>query len=184
MYFTHQNMLCPNDRKVTLLYRMLIHLWQFTVLIVHLTNHNSCRSRFSQRWLRSGVHFWHVFFHILCWNLFNKRFPVSETFACIRIFFIFRFVLYIRFCMHHLPSHFIESFVLLFYIALYRAFWYSSFFWYSHVHACAYAIVKYYVMILIKWPTKCNCVGYVYYSLVVWLFYMFRVMLSLIIRNI
>ena len=38
--------------------------------------------------------------------------------------------------------------------------------------------------IFIKWPAGYNCVGYVYYSLVSWLLYMFRAMLSLIIRSI
>jgi hypothetical protein len=88
-----------------------------------------------------------LLFHILCWNLFDKPFPVSKTFACIRIFFIFRFGLCIRFCMRHLPSYFTEILVLLLYI-LYHGFWCSSFFWYSDVVARAYVIVKYYVVVV------------------------------------
>jgi len=39
-------------------------------------------------------------------------------------------------------------------------------------------------IILIKWPTTCNCVGQAYYSIVAWVLYMFREILSLIIRRI
>ena len=50
--------------------------------------------------------------------------------------------------MHHLPLYFTEIFALLLYIVLYHGFWYSSVFRYSYADACAYATVKYYVMVV------------------------------------
>jgi hypothetical protein len=147
MYFTCYSIFVRNDRNVTLLYQTIIYWRQLTVIIVHLTNHNCCRSRFSQRWFRSGVDFWYASFPHFVLEFIRETIPSFRNIACVRMFFIFRFVLYIRFCMHHLPSYFTDIFVLLFYIVPYRGFWYSSFFWYSYVDACACASVKYYVMV-------------------------------------
>jgi hypothetical protein len=123
---------------VTLPYLMLMHCPQFAVLIVHLTNHNCCRGRFSQRWLHLGVDFDMLPFHILSWNLFDKPFPVSETFASVRTF---------SFSIRSVYSFLHAPFTFIFYwnswfVALYRSiscFLVYFVFWCSHVDACAYA---------------------------------------------
>lgn len=88
---------------VTLLYLMLMHCPQCTPLIVHLTNLNCCRSGFSQRWLHLGVDFDMLLFHVLCWNLFHKPFPVSEIFASSSDVFIFdSFCIFVSACTIYL----------------------------------------------------------------------------------